>query len=328
MEIYEPPYKISNSMLEKVASISEKLGKISNWHDLAAKPHLRRSNRIKSIYSSLRIEANSLPMSAVSGIIDGKTVIGDAKEIREVKNAYNAYDKIMEINPYDINDLCMIHGYMTEGLVKESGKFRSGNEGIFDGGKCIFIAPPPNMVSVLMNDLFQWMNRMQGKLHPLIVAAIFHYEFVFIHPFADGNGRMARLWHTALLAKWKKIFLYIPMESQIEKFQTEYYEAIAKCHTKGNSNFFIEFILTRIDEIIDTLIKQIEISSGNEYVNKILMIMETDVSYSVTELMNLLQLKSRSSFRTNYLVPALKSEKIRMTIPDKPNSRNQRYVKV
>lgn len=328
MEIYEPPYKISNFMLEKVASISEKLGKISNWHDLAAKPHLRRSNRIKSIYSSLRIEANSLPMSAVSGIIDGKTVIGDAKEIREVKNAYNAYDKIMEVNPYDINDLCMIHGYMTEGLVKESGKFRSGNEGVFDGGKCIFIAPPPNMVPALMNDLFQWMNRMQGKLHPLIAAAIFHYEFVFIHPFADGNGRMARLWHTALLAKWKKIFLYIPMESQIEKFQTEYYEAIAKCHTKGNSNFFIEFILTRIDEIIDTLIKQIEISSGNEYVNKILMIMETDVSYSVTELMNLLQLKSRSSFRTNYLVPALKSEKIRMTIPDKPNSRNQRYVKV
>lgn len=328
MEIYEPPYKISNFMLEKVASISEKLGKISNWHDLAAKPHLRRSNRIKSIYSSLRIEANSLPMSAVSGIIDGKTVIGDAKEIREVKNAYNAYDKIMEVNPYDINDLCMIHGYMTEGLVKESGKFRSGNEGVFDGGKCIFIAPPPNMVPALMNDLFQWMNRMQGKLHPLIVAAIFHYEFVFIHPFADGNGRMARLWHTALLAKWKKIFLYIPMESQIEKFQTEYYEAIAKCHTKGNSNFFIEFILTRIDEIIDTLIKQIEISSGNEYVNKILMIMETDVSYSVTELMNLLQLKSRSSFRTNYLVPALKSEKIKMTIPDKPNSRNQRYVKV
>lgn len=328
MEIYEPPYKISNSMLEKVASISEKLGKISNWHDLAAKPHLRRSNRIKSIYSSLRIEANSLPMSAVSGIIDGKTVIGDAKEIREVKNAYNAYDKIMEVNPYDISDLCMIHGYMTEGLVKESGKFRSGNEGVFDGGKCIFIAPPPNMVPALMHDLFQWMNRMQGKLHPLIAAAIFHYEFVFVHPFADGNGRMARLWHTALLAKWKKIFLYIPMESQIEKFQTEYYEAIAKCHTKGNSNFFIEFILTRIDEIIDTLIKQIEISSGNEYVNKILMIMETDVSYSVTELMNLLQLKSRSSFRTNYLVPALKSEKIKMTIPDKPNSRNQRYVKV
>lgn len=328
MEIYEPPFTISNLMLDKVAYIAEKLGKISNWQNLEAKPHLRRSNRIKSIYSSLRIEANSLPISAVSGIIDGKTVIGDANDIQEVKNAYSAYENISGVNPYDVRELCRLHGIMTKGLVKESGKFRHGNEGVFDDGKCIFVAPPPDMVPVLMYNLFKWMSNMQKKLHPLILSSIFHYEFVFIHPFADGNGRMARLWHTLLLARWKKIFLYIPLESQIEKFQAEYYEAISKCHKLGNSNYFIEFMLTRIAEIVEVVVKQLEINSGNEYVNKLLLVMECSVSYSVAELMSLLQLKSKSAFRKNYLVPALQDKKIQMTIPDKPNSRNQKYVKV
>lgn len=94
-------------------------------------------------------------------------------------------------------------------------------------------------------------------MHPLVLSSVFHYEFVFIHPFSDGNGRMARLWHTAILSKWKPIFEYIPIESQVEKFQEDYYDAIARCHVEGESTFFIEFMLSQIDKILDELSVQI-----------------------------------------------------------------------
>ena len=176
---------------------------------------------------------------------------------------------------------------MTYRIVNESGVFRQGEEGVFSGDKCIFIAPPPHMVSGLMNDLISWMKRSEGVVHPLILSAVFHYEFVFIHPFADGNGRMARLWHTVILYQWRNIFEYIPLESQIERFQTEYYDAIAQCHVNGNSDVFIEFMLD----------------------------------------MEALGLKSKEALRKNYIKPAIELGLIRMTLPDKPNSKNQRYIK-
>ena len=164
----------------------------------------------------------------------------------------------------------------------------------------------------------------------MILSSVFHYEFVFIHPFSDGNGRMARLWHTAILTKWKPVFEFIPIESQIEKFQDEYYEVIAKCHIAGESTLFIEFMLSQIDRILDDI--SIQISEKNEYlpesVQKLLEIMEYDVPYASSDLMEKLGLKAREGFRRNYLHPAIEMNLVRMTIPDKPNSRNQRYIKL
>ena len=327
---YKPPFTITNAMLSYVSSISEKIGRITATSNLETKPHLRRNNKIKSIHSSLKIEANSLTLGQVRDVINGKIVIGDRKEIQEVKNAYAAYEHLSKIDPYSIRHLKQFHGIMAKYLVEEAGEFRSGEEGVFNGDQCIFMAPPARLIPQLMNELFEWMKESQGEVHPLILSSVFHYEFVFIHPFSDGNGRMVRLWHTAILAKWKPVFEFIPIESQIEKFQDEYYEVIAKCHIAGESTLFIEFMLSQIDRILDDI--SIQISEKNEYlpesVQKLLEIMEYDVPYASSDLMEKLGLKAREGFRRNYLHPAIEMNLIRMTIPDKPNSRNQRYIKL
>lgn len=330
MEKYSPPFTITNSILSYVASISEKIGRIESISNLGARPHLRKNNRIKSIHSSLKIEANSLSLNQVRDVINGKLVLGKQKEIQEVKNAYAAYEKISEINPYSMKDLKKFHSIMTKYTVEESGDFRHGEEGVFSGEQCIFMAPPARLVPQMMEQLFQWMKETHHEIHPLVMGSVFHYEFVFIHPFSDGNGRMARLWHTAILSKWNPIFEYIPIESQIEKFQEEYYDAIAKCHVAGESTFFIDFMLSQIDKILDELSFQIDEDNGqfSEYIKKLLEVMEYDTSYTSKALMEKLGLKSKEGFRRNYLRPAIDMNLICMTIPDKPNSRNQRYVKV
>lgn len=329
MEKYEPPFTITNEILSYVSSVSEKIGQITALGSLEAKPHLRKNNKIKSIHSSLKIEANSLSLGQVRDVINGKTVIGKQQEIQEVKNAYAAYERISEIDPYDIDCLKQFHGIMTKYLVEESGEFRSGEEGVFNGEQCIFMAPPARFVPQLMENLFHWMKSVHEFIHPLVLSCIFHYEFVFIHPFSDGNGRMARLWHTVILSKWKPIFEYIPIESQIEKFQEEYYEAIARCHAAGESTIFIEFMLSQIDKILDDISVQFnaENESLSEAVKNLLAIMDYDIPYTSKTLMEKLGLKSREGFRKNYLRPAIELNLIRMSIPDKPNSRNQRYIK-
>lgn len=296
MSGYIPLYTISNKMLELVSEISEKVGRITSHKELESKPHLRRNNRIRSIHSSLKIEANSLSLSDVRDVINGHLVLGDQTEIQEVKNAYAAYEEIPEIDPTSISDLKRIHGILTYRTVHESGVFRKGDEGV---------------------------------IHPLILSAIFHYKFVFIHPFADGNGRMARLWHTVLLYRWRSVFEYIPLESQIERFQNEYYDAIAVCHTKGNSDIFIEFMLNMINQILDEVILQVNRSNSevSEYVKRMLAVMEYDVPYTSNSIMEALGLKSKETLRNNYINPAMELGLIKMTLPDKPNSRNQRYVK-
>ena len=155
---YKPPFTITNEILAYVSSISEKVGRISAISNLESKPHLRRNNRIKSIHSSLKIEANSLSLGQVRDVINGKIVIGEKKEIQEVKNAYAAYEKFSEIQPYSIKNLKSVHGIMTQYVVEESGDFRRGEEGVFNGDECIFMAPPARIVPQLMENLFQWMN--------------------------------------------------------------------------------------------------------------------------------------------------------------------------
>lgn len=329
MREYKPPFTITNEILSYVSSVSEKIGRITATNSLEAKPHLKKNNRIKSIHSSLKIEANSLSLGQVRDVINGKTVLGEQKEIQEIKNAYAAYEKFSEIDPYSIKHLKEFHGIMTRYVVEESGEFRRGEEGVFNGSQCIFMAPPARFVPQLMEELFGWMREAQNNVHPLILSSVFHYEFVFIHPFSDGNGRMARLWHTAILSKWKPVFEYIPIESQIEKFQDKYYEAIANCHISGESTIFIEFMLSQIDSILDEVSDQLREESEylSEPVRKLLEVMEYNIPYTSKILMEKLELKSREGFRRNYLHPAIELSLIRMTIPDKPNSRNQRYVK-
>lgn len=328
MPDYTPPFEISPTMLNLTASISEKIGELNLYHNLDAKPHLRRSNRIRSIHSSLTIEANSLSLKEVRDVIAGHTVLGPANEIREVKNAYAAYEELPNIDPYSIKELQRIHGILTDGLIEESGVFRHGDEGIFDGDRVIFVAPPPQNVPSLMKNLFSWMKR-EKELSPLILSSVFHYEFVFIHPFSDGNGRMARLWQTALLTKWREIFQYLPIESQIEKDQAGYYRTIADCHRAGKSDQFVEFMLRQIDNAFTDILAQASAKEGqiSEYVGRLLEVMEFDVPYTANQIMSKLGIKAKENFRQNYLRPAMEIGLVEMTIPEKPRSRNQRYIR-
>ena len=326
MNSYTPPYNTTEEMLELVSEIMECLGQLSGVNDLAKLPKLRRANRIKSIHSSLAIEHNSLSLEQVSDIINGKRVLGAPDEIQEVKNAIDAYRLLENLDTYKISELLKAHKAMTNGLIEESGNFRTREEGVFAGERCIHVAPPAKNVPSLMQDLFDWLNI--SKTHPLIKSSVFHYEFEFIHPFRDGNGRMGRFWQTALLSRWKPIFAWIPVESMIIDKQEEYYTAISQSTAAGNSNPFIIFMLEAFLKAIKGLVED-----SNDHMNHIsdrvrqLMNIIKDYPMSSIELMKLLGLKSRETFRQNYLMPALESGLIGMTIPEKPTSRNQMYFK-
>ena len=327
-DCYTPPYSITNRMVELIAEIAESVGRISGYKTMDSKPYLRRNNRIRSIHSSLAIEANSLTLDDVRSVIAGKNVIGPQREIQEVKNAYKAYDMLGKFDPYSIEDLQTLHGIMTNLTLEESGTFRTHDEGVFDGDVCIFMAPPPHLVPIQMKGLFQWLSEAKGTVHPLIVSSVFHYEFVFIHPFADGNGRMARLWQTALLAQWQPIFAYLPIENQIYKYQSEYYAAIRASHRAGESTPFIVFMLHMIDAVLDELLEKDVLDEESEYVKKLLAVMEYDISYKAKELQDMLGLKATAGLKRNYIEPAMRQGLIAMTIPDKPTSRNQRYYRI
>lgn len=234
-----------------------------------------------------------------------------------------------EINPYSIKDLKKIHGVMTFLTVEESGEFRTGKERVFEGDKLIFMCPPPEIVNELIKHLFNWMKNNKEKIHPLILSSVFHYEFVFIHPFSDGNGRTARLWQNILLYNWKDIFEYLPIESQIHKYQEDYYNIISYCNKKGELTHFIDFMLRMIEETLDDILRTLNIPLNEETVNinKLLDCLEKNVPLTAKELMEKLNIKSKDTIRNKYLHPAIKQGLIKLTIPEKPNSKNQRYYK-
>jgi len=192
------------------------------------------------------------------------------------------------------------------------------------------MAPPADMVPILVEQLFAWMISNKDEIHPLILSSVFHYEFLFIHPFSDGNGRMARLWQNVILSKWKEIFEYVPLESRIKEYQDEYYLVIANSHKNGNSNEFIEFILRMIDEVFEKLIVDADLHLKHQsvYLNKLMDIMEYDVPMTASEIMEKLGIKSKETFRKNYIDPAIESGVVERTVPDKATSKNQRYYKV
>lgn len=328
MEKYIPPYDITEEMLELTSEIMENLGRLSNVSDLEKLPRLRRVNRIKSIQSSLAIENNTLSLEQVTDVIDGRHVLGPQDDILSVKNAFEVYKMLPKLDPFSLNDLKKSHGIMMNGLMENAGTFRTGSVGVInERGKVIHIAPPHGMVNGLMEQLFDWLK--SSKTQMLIRSSVFHYEFEFIHPFGDGNGRTGRLWQTALLASWKPVFEWIPIESIIKDNQEEYYRSIGLSTSEGKSDRFILFMLGVIRQAVEELARdarnhQSHISSQ---IGALLRVMET---YPMTalELMEKLGLKSRAAFRKNYLQPALEAGLIRMTEPDKPTSRNQRYFKL
>ena len=320
---YKPPFKINDNIINLLAKVSELVGQVSVLHKDSISPKLRRDNRIKTIHSSLAIEHNSLSLEQVTAVLNGKRILGAPQEIKEVQNAYQAYEIMLTLNPLDIEDLLKAHKLMMSELVKENGRFRNGDVGIFEGQRLIHAAPPANFVPQLISDLFTWYKK--SELHILIKSCIFHYEFEFIHPFSDGNGRMGRMWHTLLLSQWNELFAWLPIEELIRERQHEYYDALAASDKKADCTEFIEMMM---NVIFDALTELDKTDQDNDQVSdqvKALLDCIGNDELSATQLMECLGLSHRPTFRKNYLHPALDLGLIEMTIPDRPNSRNQKY---
>lgn len=291
---YTPPFTTTESITNLVIEIAELTGRISLSDRLSRNPKLRRENRIRSIHSSLAIEQNSLTVDQVSAIIDGKRVLGPPQDIREVKNAYAAYEMLTRLNPYSIKDLLKAHKVMMSDLVKESGTFRSKGVGVYAGTELIHAGTPPQYVPDLMRQLFTWLK--ESKLHPLIKSCIFHYEFEFIHPFADGNGRLGRLWHTLILAKWREFFIWIPIETMIHERQEAYYRALNASNTAGESTVFVEFSLKVIRDLLSELSENDAEGENLQYdstEDKLLALLRQDEKHSAKSLASKLGISER-----------------------------------
>ena len=245
MRNQKPPFEITNQIISDVAEIAELMGKFSVTNQLSTNPTLRRSNRIRTIYGSLAIEQNTLSLEQVTAVLDGKQVLAPPKDIAEVKNAYEIYERLDQLDPYSVDDLLTAHGILTRGLVEESGQFRSRPVGVVDSqGNILHFGTLPQYVPDLVMELLDWVKTSQ--VHMLIRSCVFHYELELIHPFADGNGRVGRLWHTLLLSRWNPVFAWLPVESIIHDRQQEYYAAINASNEAGESTVFIEFMLSAI----------------------------------------------------------------------------------
>ena len=259
-ENYQPPFSMTEEITNLIVEIGEYVGTISTYDAMRPNPILRRENRIKTIHSSLAIEQNTLTLQQVTDVINGKRILGPPQDIREVKNAYEAYEKVAALNPYSVKNLLLAHRIMMEGLVKEAGSFRSGNVGVYAGTELIYAGTPAKYVPDLMKQLFTWLK--QSKYHPLVKSCIFHYEFEFIHPFADGNGRIGRLWQSLILQKWKEVFAWIPVETLVYENQNEYYKVLQQADHDGDSTKFVEFMFG----MIRNALKEISETDGGENV--------------------------------------------------------------
>lgn len=262
MKNKKPPFEITNTIISDLAEIAELVGRLTAVSRLSANPTLRRVNRIRTIHGSLAIEQNTLSLEQVTAVLNGRQVLAPPKDIAEVKNAYEIYERLEKLDPYSVDDLLAAHGVMTQGLVEESGVFRSRPVGVVDQeGHVLHFGTLPQYVPDLVAELLDWVKT--SDVHMLIRSCVFHYEFELIHPFADGNGRVGRLWHTLLLSRWNPAFAWLPVESMIYAHQREYYEAINISNTAGESTAFIAFMLSTIKaSLIDAIRTSDEMSDG------------------------------------------------------------------
>jgi len=320
----KPPYTITEKAADLLAKIVEAATRLELGTDFKRDIRLHRENRVRTIHSSLAIEGNSLSLDEVTAVLQGKVVAGKQAEIKEVKNAYEAYDRIMTFDPYNINDFLTAHRLMTNGLVKESGRFRSGDVGVFDGDTVVHIGVRPQFVPQLVQDLFVWAR--ESQLHPVLKSAIMHYEIETIHPFEYGNGRMGRLWQTLLLAKWNPIFAWIPMESILYENRPQYYEAIEYAREKNDCGAFIDFTLSAILDTITLQVKhqvehQVEMTDTQ---NAILRLLENK-SLSRKEIFAGIGMKGDSRSFKRIVEPLIAAGFVERTVPDKPKSSLQKY---
>jgi Fic family protein len=317
---YQPPYTITPEILNRVAAISEAVGRLTVLTDQARALRLRRINRIRTIHGSLAIEGNSLSEAQITAILEGKHVIAPPREVQEVKNALSAYDRFETWKPETEKNLLEAHRILMSGLIDEAGIYRRGGVGVMAGQQVIHMAPPADRLPQLMADLFNWL--VATDAHPLIASSVFHYEFEFIHPFADGNGRMGRLWQSLILARWNPLFADIPVESLIFEHQAEYYHAIQESTRQTDSAPFIAFMLRMILDTVTVSTPQVS-PQVSPQVGELLAAMQNEMGREALQFT--LGLSDRKSFRERYLKPALADSLIEMTIPDKPNSRLQKY---
>jgi Fic family protein len=324
----KPPYTITEKAADYLAKIAEGVTRLEYGTDFKRDIKLHHENRVRTIHSSLAIEGNSLTLGEVTAVIEGKVVAGKQTEIKEVRNAYEAYEKIMTFDPYKVADFLKAHKLMTQGLVKEAGKFRSGDVGVFDGDIAVHIGARPQFVPGLIEDLFAWAKT--SDTHPVLKSAILHYEIETIHPFSDGNGRMGRLWQTLLLAKWNAIFAWIPMESVLYQKRPQYYKAIEDARKTNDSGVFIEFTLSALYEIIAEQVKhqvkhedrhQVELTDTQIAVLKTL----ENKTLSRKDIFVAIGMNGDSRSFKRHIEPILEAGFIEMTVPDKPNSRLQKY---
>jgi len=273
---------LSPATSQRVAEIVELLTRWEVAGDNALSPQLRRNNRIRTIQASLAIENNTLSIEQVTAVLDGKTVLGLPREIQEVRNAFAAYEQLPNWQAHSIADLLAAQGLLMAGLVDDVGCFRTGGVGIYNGSNLVHMAPPASRVSARMADLLAWLA--SAPVHPLIASCVFHYEFEFIHPFADGNGRMGRLWQTLILSQWQPVLAYLPVESVIRVRQTAYYQALADADRLADSTPFIEFML---QALLDAMTEVPTLTSGKSSVKtsgKILTLIRENALVTIPEL--------------------------------------------
>ena len=317
---YEPPCTLTPAIVSLVARIAEDVGQLSARLEAARDLRLRRINRIRTIHGSLAIEGNTLSETQITAILDGKMVVAPPREIQEVRNAIAAYDLLASWQPTRETDLLAAHRTLMLGLVDDAGAWRLGGVGVMAGDTVIHMAPQADRVPQLMGGLLQWLSATEA--HPLIASSVFHYEFEFIHPFSDGNGRMGRLWQTLILCSWNPLFADIPVESLVYEHQAAYYQAIGESTRQADAAPFVEFMLGRILQAVNSATPQVA-PHVTPQVERLLLAMQGDMGREA--LQDALALQDRKSFRERYLKPALEHGLIEMTIPGKPNSRLQQY---
>jgi len=316
---YQPPCTVTAEMLSQVATIAEKIGRLQAQPDALLR--LRKVNRIRTIQGSLAIEGNTLTEAQITAILEGKHVVAPPKEIQEVRNAVQVYEHLTQWNPNKESDLLEAHAMLMQGLLDGTGHYRTCNVGVMSSQEVVHVAPPVARVRGLMQELFHWLKT--TNLHPLVASSIFHYEFEFIHPFEDGNGRMGRFWQTLLLSRWHTQFSDLPIESMIYARQSDYYKALNASTTDGDAASFVSFMLQVIHETLESLNTPQDSPQVTPQVELLLAALKYEMSR--VELMRVLDLSDRKSFRERYLLPALEAGLIEMTIPEKPNSRLQKY---
>lgn len=302
-EHYEPPFTMTGEITNLIVEIGELVGSISTYEAMNPNPILRRESRIRTIYSSLAIEQNTLTLDQVTDVINGKRILGPPQDIHEVKNAYEAYERISVLDPYSVKNLLLAHKMMMDGLVKEAGRFRSENVGVYAGTKLIHAGTPAKYVPDLIQQLFDWMK--ESKYHPLVKSCIFHYEFEFIHPFQDGNGRTGRLWQSLILQKWKDIFAWLPVETLVYENQQAYYDVLQRADNKGESTEFVEFMLSMIRDALQEISKaqneqDVVINVAKNVVtneDKVLSLLKQDNTLSASMLANSLGITQRQAQR-------------------------------